>query len=161
VVTQIIAELKIRARCHGRENLDTRGRFGGGRQRSEQTNKWELMSCGKPRQNRNDGQHNTKKQYCVTKEFVTFARRIPPPPPPPRSTDTQVDLAGKCWVANRPFLKSHYQPITNTVSSKQNMLPPPSYCNYHSKVLISPSKILARFQGITVVWLKIQACRDV
>jgi len=30
-----------------------------------------------------------------------------------------------------------------------------------STALISPSKILARFQGIKLVWLKIQVCRDV
>jgi len=63
--------------------------------------------------------NKNENKYSVTKEFATFAFRI--------------HLAGKCWVANSHFLKSHYQPITNNYAQfGATMLPPPSYWNQYT-----------------------------
>jgi hypothetical protein len=107
------------------------GRFGGGGGAGEEAKKRIDENCCPVENHKKTGTMDNKirneNKYSVTKEFVTFAFMISPPPP--RSTDTQADLAGKCWVANCPFLKSHYQSIRKTLSSAQYMLAPPSYSN--------------------------------
>jgi len=149
--------------------VSRQGKFGykgidsaGARQGSEQTSKWELLSCGKPRQNRNDGQYNRKEnKYSVTKEFATFAFRIPPTPTP-LPLNRHISRFSREMSGCKPQLfkiplPAHYKQI-RPVQRKT--------CYHHlintviSTALISPSKMLAVFQGITVVWLKIQACRN-
>ena len=105
------------------------------------------------------GYKRNENQYSVTKEFATFACKISPP--------TASSLNRHTSRFSGEMLGCKLPPFQNPTTSPLQIRSIQRKTRYHhlptviSTALISRSKILARFQDITTVWLKIQACRDV
>jgi hypothetical protein len=139
------------------------GRLGGG---GEANNEWMriaiLWQTATEQERRRA--HYTGNQHSVKKEFATFAGKMSFVPSLSRlhrhvSKFSREMLSCKSSLFTNPCTSLSHRRSVQLTTCYNHLLT--AFWTVISTALISRSKILARFQGITVVWLNIQACRDV